>query len=115
GRPAASLGEGLLGRLLAQLEADVGPAACAVIRRRFGLGQAAETCAALARDLGVTGERVRQVSLAGAAVYRVRWPQGRHLLGGLCDRLRAAAAAGGAGGTAPRRRAAPGTPRPAGE
>ena len=72
--------EGFLAPLFAQLESDVGPETAAMVRRRIGVDGPAETLEEVASDVGLTRERVRQITAKAAQIFRIRWPEGRFLL-----------------------------------
>ncbi len=66
--------------LLAQLDADLSAEDAELIRRRWGLGGRPATLEALGREVGLTRERIRQLTEQAGRVLAVRWPEGRHLL-----------------------------------
>ncbi len=76
--------------LLRQLETDLSPDVAAIVVRRLGFDQNPETLEKIAKDVGLTRERVRQLTQRATKVLHVRWPQGKHLLDDLYELLRSA-------------------------
>lgn len=66
--------------LFKQLDADLGAELTQLIRRRVGLDGTPETLDAIAKDRGLTRERVRQLTGRASGVIAVRWPEGKHFL-----------------------------------
>ncbi len=89
-RDVRGVRDGFVTPLLALLEADLGKGAAAVVRRRAGVDGPRETLHAIALDLGLTRERVRQIEAKAGEAMRVRWPDGRYLLDTVYTHLRAA-------------------------
>lgn len=85
---------GFLTPLFALLEADLGSDVTAVVRRRVGGDGPAETLNAVAADLGLTRERVRQIAAKAGEVMAVRWPEGRYLLDNVYAHLQASPGCG---------------------
>ena len=75
-----SIREGFLVPLFAFLETDLGTETTVMIRRRIGLDGPAENIEQVASDVGLTRERVRQITAKAAQVIRVRWPEGKFIL-----------------------------------
>ena len=76
--------------LLTQLQTDLSPEVASIVVRRLGVDGKPETLAEIADDVGLTRERVRQLTLRATKVLHVRWPQGKHLLDDLYELLRSA-------------------------
>ncbi len=76
----ADIRESFLKPLFTLLETDIGAEAAAIVRRRIGLDGPAETLEQIATDVGLTRERVRQISLKAVQVTRIRWPEGKFIL-----------------------------------
>jgi len=76
--------------LLTQLQTDLSPEVASIVIRRLGVDGKPETLAEIADDVGLTRERVRQLTLRATKVLHVRWPQGKHLLDDLYELLRSA-------------------------
>ena len=51
-----------------------------MVRRRIGVDGPAETLEMIAVDVGLTRERVRQLTAKAAQIFRIRWPEGRFIL-----------------------------------
>ena len=81
---------GFLAPLLALVEADVGPEAAAMVRRRVGADGPAELLRQVGDDVGLTREGVRQIIARAAQALQVRWPEGRFLLDRVYTRFRTA-------------------------
>ncbi len=75
-----SICEGFLAPLFALLETDLGAETAAMIRRRIGVDGPVETLEQVAIDVGLTRERVRQITAKAAQIIRVRWPEGKFIL-----------------------------------
>jgi hypothetical protein len=76
--------------LLTQLQTDLSPQVASIVVRRLGVDGKPETLAEIADDVGLTRERVRQLTLRATKVLHVRWPQGKHLLDDLYELLQSA-------------------------
>lgn len=76
--------------LLTQLQTDLAPEVAAIVVRRLGFDGKPETLADIADDVGLTRERVRQLTQRATKVLHVRWPQGKHLLDDLYELFRSA-------------------------
>ena len=72
--------ERFLKPLFALLEADMGCETTSMVRRRIGLDGPSETLEQIANEVGLTRERVRQITLKAVNVMRIRWPEGRYIL-----------------------------------
>lgn len=73
--------------LLSQLETDLGTEITQMIRRRIGVDGVPDTLEEIGHSVGLTRERIRQLIGKAVEVFRVRWPEGRHLLDDLFDLL----------------------------
>ena len=76
--------------LQAQLQIDLTPEVAAIALRRIRIDGTSETLADIASDVGLTRERVRQLTQRAKKVLHVRWPQGKHLLDDLYELLHSA-------------------------
>jgi hypothetical protein len=72
--------ENFLRPIFTILETDLGSETAAMVRRRIGLDGPAETLEQIANDVGLTRERVRQITMKAALVIRIRWPEGKFIL-----------------------------------
>ena len=75
-----SIREEFLAPLFALIETDLGTETASMVRRRIGLDGPSETLERIAIDVGLTRERVRQITAKATQVIRVRWPEGKYLL-----------------------------------
>ena len=85
-----SICEHFLEPLLAQVKHDLGERGervSEVTKRRIGEAGQVPTFRDIGNDIGVTGNRIRQLIQQGAVVFQVRWPEGRYLLQGICAEL----------------------------
>jgi hypothetical protein len=74
-------------RIFRQAGEDLGDDVASIFRRRVGDGLTAETLDGIGTDLGLTRERVRQLTTQVEAFARVRWPEGRGVLSDLIRTL----------------------------
>ena len=86
----ASIRAGFLEPLLTLFGNDLGADAVAMLRRRIGVDGPPETLERIAIDAGLTRERVRQITARAFEVLRIRWPEGRVLVGEAYGLFRAA-------------------------
>jgi hypothetical protein len=73
----------LLTPLCAQIQVDLGTETALVVQRRLGLAGPAEPLRPIAHDMGLTRERIRQITVRAAQGLRVRWPEGGLILDGM--------------------------------
>ena len=76
--------------LAMQLRTDLTAEITSLVIRRIGIGGVPETLEEIANDVGLTRERVRQLTKRATEVVQVRWPHGKYLLDDLYDLLRSA-------------------------
>ncbi len=76
--------------LAMQLRTDLTAEIASLVIRRIGIGGAPETLEEIANAVGLTRERVRQLTKRATEVVQVRWPHGKYLLDDLYDLLRSA-------------------------
>ena len=75
-----SIHKGFFEPIFTLFESDLGEETSAMVRRRIGLDGPSETLEKIANDVGLTRERVRQLTAKAVQVLRVRWPEGRFIL-----------------------------------
>lgn len=76
--------------LLDQVELDLNETTAALLRRRLGIDRPRETLEEIATELGITRERVRQITAKASEVFAVRWPEAKHLMDDFFDYFQAA-------------------------
>ena len=76
--------------LTMQLRIDLSDELASMVIRRIGADGTPDTLEQIAGDVGLTRERVRQITLRATEVVQVRWPHGKHLMDDFFDLLRSA-------------------------
>ena len=84
------LSENFIGRLLRQVENDLGCDVAQMVQCRLGVDQPVMTLEEIAETRGITRERVRQITSRASEVIDVRWPESQFLMDDLFEKVREA-------------------------
>jgi hypothetical protein len=83
----AALCQNFVFPLLQQMRDDLGSQTAEMIERRLGVQAVPGTLQDIAASYMITRERVRQLTSQASVVIGLRWPEGRHLLSDLFNKL----------------------------